>query len=140
MNNEESAQGWEVVDDSTPLPPRSRQDLAVEAVMLLPNVVKLLARLLRDRRVPMRRKVFIAAVFGYVMSPVDLIPDLVIGIGRLDDLVMVSLAVDHLMSGAEEAIVREHWDGTDDGLDLVRSAFSWAASIIPEALRSKLPK
>lgn len=127
------------IDETIPTPPRSRQELAVEAVMLLPNVVKLLTRLMRDRRVSMRRKAFIGAVIIYVVSPVDLIPDFVIGIGRLDDLVLVSLAIDHLMSGTDEVVVREHWDGTEDGLDLVRSAFGWVASIIPEGIRSLLP-
>ena len=128
------------IDDAMPVARRSRQDVAIEGVMLLPNVVKLLTRLMRDRRVSMRRKAFIGAVLVYVISPIDLIPDFVIGIGRLDDLVLVSLAVDHLMSGTDEAIVREHWDGTEDGLDLVRSAFGWAASIIPDSARSVLPR
>jgi uncharacterized membrane protein YkvA (DUF1232 family) len=128
------------IDDAMPVARRSRQDVAIEGVMLLPNVVKLLTRLMRDSRVSMRRKAFIGAVLVYVISPIDLIPDFVIGIGRLDDLVLVSLAVDHLMSGTDEEIVREHWDGTEDGLDLVRSAFGWAASIIPDSARSVLPR
>lgn len=127
------------IDDSAPVLARTRQELALEAVMLLPNVVKLLSRLLRDRRVPIRRKVFIAAVLGYVISPVDLIPDFVIGIGKLDDIVLVSLAIDHLMSGAGEEIVTEYWDGTEDGLDLVRSVFAWGAAIIPDGVRRLLP-
>jgi len=126
------------IDDATPVDTRSRQDLVIEAVMLLPNIVKLLSRLLRDRRVPMRRKALIGAVLAYVISPVDLIPDFVVGIGRLDDLVLVSLAVDHLMSGAEENIVRMHWDGSEDGLDLVRSVFAWGAAVIPEGIRNLL--
>ena len=85
MNNRETKQEWVVVDETAPLPPRSRQDLAKEAVMLVPNIVKLLSRLLRDRRVPVRRKVFIAAVLGYVISPVDLIPDFVIGAIPVED-------------------------------------------------------
>ena len=129
-----------VIDDTMPPPPRSRQELAVEAILLLPNMVKLLMRLMRDRRVSMRSKALIGAVVVYVISPVDLIPDFVIGIGRLDDVVLVSLAIDHLMSGADEAIVREHWDGTEDGLDLIRSAFGWAASIIPDSVRSLFPR
>ena len=127
------------IDDSVPVLARSRQELAREVVMLLPNVVKLLSRLLRDRRVPIRRKVFIAAVAGYVVSPIDLIPDFVIGIGKLDDIVLVSLAIDHLMSGADEAVVREHWDGTEDGLDLIRSVFAWGAAVIPDGVRRLLP-
>jgi uncharacterized membrane protein YkvA (DUF1232 family) len=136
----ESPNEMTAIDDALPVPRRSRQELAIEGVMLVPNVVKLLTRLMRDRRVSMRRKAFIGAVLIYVLSPVDLIPDFVIGIGRLDDLVLVSMAVDHLMSGTEEEIVREHWDGTEDGLDLVRSAFGWAASIIPDSVRSVLPR
>lgn len=128
------------IDDTMPVARRSRQDVAIEGVMLLPNVVKLLTRLMRDNRVSMRRKAFIGAVIVYVISPIDLIPDFVIGIGRLDDLVLVSLAVDHLMSGTDEEVVREHWDGTEDGLDLVRSAFGWAASILPDSARSVLPR
>ena len=128
------------IDITLPVARRSRQDVAIEGVMLLPNVVKLLTRLMRDSRVSMRRKAFIGAVLIYVISPIDLIPDFVIGIGRLDDLVLVSLAVDHLMSGTDEEVVREHWDGTEDGLDLVRSVFGWAASIIPDSARNVLPR
>jgi uncharacterized membrane protein YkvA (DUF1232 family) len=128
------------IDTTLPVARRSRQDVAIEGVMVLPNVVKLLTRLMRDSRVSMRRKAFIGAVLIYVISPIDLIPDFVIGIGRLDDLVLVSLAVDHLMSGTDEEVVREHWDGTEDGLDLVRSVFGWAASIIPDSARNVLPR
>ncbi len=128
------------IDDATPVEARSRQELVIEAAMLLPNVVKLLSRMLRDRRVPMRRKVLIGAVLAYVISPVDLIPDFVVGIGRLDDLVLVSLAIDHLMSGVDEDIVRMHWDGTEDGLDLIRSVFAWGAAIIPDGIRRLLPR
>jgi uncharacterized membrane protein YkvA (DUF1232 family) len=128
------------IDDAPPVDARSRQDLVIEAALLLPNIVKLLSRLLRDRRVPMRRKAFIGAVLAYVISPVDLIPDFVIGIGRLDDLVLVSLAIDHLMSGAGEDIVRSHWDGSEDGLDLVRSVYAWGAAIIPDGVRRLLSR
>lgn len=140
MIESESSNEIIAIDDALPVPRRSRQDVAVEGILLIPNVVKLLTRLMRDRRVSMRRKAFIGAVLIYVISPVDLVPDFVIGIGRLDDLVLVSLAVDHLMSGTDEAVVREHWDGTEDGLDLIRSAFGWAASIIPDSVRSVLPR
>jgi uncharacterized membrane protein YkvA (DUF1232 family) len=128
------------IDDAAPVEARSRVQLAIEAVMLLPNIVKLLTRLLRDPRVPMRRKAPIGAVLAYVISPVDLVPDFVVGIGRLDDIVLVSLVVDHLMSGVDEGIVRSHWDGTEDGFDLIRSVFAWGAAIIPDGLRRLLPR
>jgi uncharacterized membrane protein YkvA (DUF1232 family) len=127
------------VDRSLPVPPRAWNEVALEAALLLPNLLKLLTRLMRDPRVPIRKKAFIGAVMAYVVSPIDLIPDFVVGLGRLDDIILVSLAVDHLMNGSEEAIVLEHWDGTIDALDLVRSIFAWGAEIIPPAVRKFLP-
>lgn len=119
------------IDDAVPPPARTWNEVALEAALLLPNVMKLLARLMADRRISTRRKVLIGAVAAYVVAPVDLIPDFVVGIGHLDDVVLVSLAVDHLLSGTDEAIVREHWDGSRDALDLVRSVFAWGAEIVP---------
>lgn len=139
MKDERQTAQLVAIDDSMPVDARSRGQLAMETVTLLPNIVKLLTRLLRDPRVPIRRKVLIGAVLGYVISPVDLVPDFIIGFGRLDDLILVSLAVDHLMAGVDEQIVRSHWDGTEDALDLVRSAFSWGAAIIPDGIRRFLP-
>ena len=129
-----------VVDDIQPAPRRTWREITLEAALLIPNVIKLLARLIADPRVSTRRKVFVAAVLTYVVSPIDLIPDFVIGVGHLDDIVLVSLALDHLMAGTDEAIVLEHWDGSIDGLDLVRSVFSWGADIVPAVFSRILPR
>ena len=102
--------------------------------------MKLLARLMTDRRISTRHKVLVGAVAAYVVAPIDLIPDFVIGIGHLDDVVLVSLAIDHLLSGTDEAIVREHWDGSRDALDLVRSVFAWGAEIVPSVFSKMLPR
>jgi uncharacterized membrane protein YkvA (DUF1232 family) len=106
----------------------------------VPNLVKLLARLSVDPRVPMRRRALVVAALAYVLSPVDLIPDFVPGLGRLDDIVLVSVAVDRVLSGADAAVVAEHWDGSEDALDLVRSAFAWGAEIVPSILGKFLPR
>lgn len=129
----------DAVDRRQPDPPREWKEIAMEAALMLPNLVKLIGRLLKDPRVPIRRKIFLGAVAAYVVSPVDLIPDFVVGLGKLDDIVLVSLAIDHLMKGSEADIVLEHWDGTIDGLDLVRSIFAWGAEILPDSVRKFLP-
>ncbi len=128
------------VDSSLPVPPRSWGEIAGEVALVLPNVTKLFARLMRDPRVPIRRKILVGAVAGYVVSPIDVIPDFLVGIGRLDDVILVSLAIDHLMRGADEAIVMEHWDGTIDALDMVRSLFAWGAAILPDGVSRFLPR
>ncbi|MGQ7791770.1 YkvA family protein [Faunimonas sp. B44] len=47
----------------------------------------------RDRRVPWYAKAVAAAVAGYALSPIDLIPDFVPVLGYLDDLVIVPLGI-----------------------------------------------
>lgn len=123
-----------------PPPRRTRRDIAREAILVLPNVVKLLGRIVRDRRVPMRRKVLAAAALVYIVSPIDVIPDVIFGIGWLDDIVLAAVVLQHLLAGAGAEIVAEHWDGSQDALDLVLAVIEWGAEIVPAPLRRNLPQ
>ncbi len=125
--------------DADLVPKRDRRDIAREAILMIPNIVKLLGRLVRDPRVSVRRKTFAAAALVYVVSPIDLIPDFVAGIGQLDDLIVVAIALNHLIAGAGREVIEEHWDGSVDSLDLVLAATEWGAEIVPRPLRKLLP-
>ena len=60
-----------------------------DVVFLLPDLTVLLARLMRDPRVPLGHKLLAAAGVGYVLSPVDLVPSLLFGpIGLIDDAIV----------------------------------------------------
>lgn len=49
-------------------------------------------KILRDRSVPWWGKLaFVLASLGYAINPFDLVPDFIIGIGWLDDLIMLPL-------------------------------------------------
>ena len=114
--------------------------LTADAVYLLPNLIKLLGRLVRDPRVPRRSKVVIGAAIAYLMSPVDLIPDFVPLIGFADDILLVSYAVNHLIEVAGEDVVLEHWDGPRDMLDLVTSVLEVASDLVPPQLKRLIGK
>lgn len=123
------------LDTSDPIPIRSRQEILKEAVLLVPNLGKLLYRLLRDRRVPLNRRLSMAAVGAYVASPIDLIPDFVPVLGGVDDLLVLAFAIDYLIKASPEGVVAEHWDGTEDGLDLVLGIASWGVEMMPDRLK-----
>ncbi|MEN8114124.1 MAG: DUF1232 domain-containing protein [Actinomycetota bacterium] len=125
--------------DEIPVPKRDAGQIAREAILVLPNVVKLLARLARDPRVSIRRKAFAASALVYVVSPIDIVPDFVVGFGQLDDLIIAAIAINHLIDGAGREIIEEHWDGSVDSLDLVLAAAEWGAEIVPGPLRRLLP-
>lgn len=109
--------------------------LAADAIYMLPNLIKLLSRLLRDDRVPRRSKLVIGASLAYLVSPVDLIPEFIPVIGFADDLLLVSYAINHLISVAGEDVVLEHWDGPRDMLELVRSVLEMAGDLVPVQLK-----
>ena len=85
----------------------------------VPDCAVLFGRLLRDRRVPMRRRIALALVVGYLAVPIDVVPDFVPVLGQLDDAVLVALALRALLRGGGRALVEDHWPGPRRSLDAV---------------------
>jgi uncharacterized membrane protein YkvA (DUF1232 family) len=75
-----------------------------------------------DARVPGRDKWVLAAVAAYLLSPLDLIPDTIPIIGRVDELSIAVLGLRHLLRAAGPGVVQDLWRGTDDGLALLLTA------------------
>ena len=99
---------------------RARQDAAwKELLLFLPDVAKLLWRLAREPRVPWQAKAVAAAAVTYVVSPIDVIPDVIPVLGQFDDLVIVSKAIQYLFHHTGYDLLRELWDGSDDGFALL---------------------
>jgi uncharacterized membrane protein YkvA (DUF1232 family) len=110
-----------------------------DAILLLPDLTVLLARLVRDSRVPISCKVIAVLGVGYALSPIDLIPSLLVGpIGLVDDLLVVSAALSKILNEVHPDVVRSHWSGQGDALDAVQRAARWSASILMEKLPRRL--
>ena len=69
---------------------------------------KLIWRLLLDGRVSLWTKLIPAAAVLYVLSPVDFIPDVIIGLGQLDDLGILLGGLRLFKSMVPAYIVEEH--------------------------------
>lgn len=109
--------------------------LAVDVVLLIPNLLKLLTRIVRDPRVPRRSKLLVGALIAYMASPVDLVPDFLPGVGKVDDALLAFFAVNHLIEKAGEDVVLDHWDGPQDLLQMVRTVLDATGQLIPPPLR-----
>jgi uncharacterized membrane protein YkvA (DUF1232 family) len=120
------------------LPPEGRslqgRQLVTDAVFMLPNIVKLVGRLIKDPRVPRRAKITLGLAAAYVVSPIDLIPEVIPVVGWADDVVLMMFAIDALIDRAGTDIVEEHWDGPGDLLALVRDVVSLSRSVVPKRL------
>ena len=92
-----------------------RRDHAKELLTLIPDCLVLGRRLLGDPRVPRRAKVALALLVGYLVSPIDLIPDFVPGLGFLDDALVASAVVGYVIRVAGREPVAELWPGGEHG-------------------------
>jgi uncharacterized membrane protein YkvA (DUF1232 family) len=112
-----------------------------DAMLLLPDLAVLLFRLLRDPRVPPGSKAIALLGIGYLVSPVDLVPEVLFGpIGLVDDLMVVAAALSRVVNHVHPDVVRSHWSGQGDALEAIQRASRWAETRVRRALRRVLPK
>jgi len=106
----------------------------------LPNFVRLLGGLLTDRRVSNTDKLLVAGAIGYVLLPMDFIPDYIPFLGEIDDLFLLVLALQRLIANAGRAVLEDHWMGEPGSLrslDLERLLVA-AAFFLPRRVRRRL--
>lgn len=89
------------------------KDLA-EYAMLIPDIMALLYRIMRDKRVKNKTKMFIGAAIGYLALPLDILPDSIPVVGNIDDVGIVLLVLDKIIDDIPEHIILEHWQGKED--------------------------
>jgi uncharacterized membrane protein YkvA (DUF1232 family) len=88
-------------------------------VGFVPDCGVLLARLLRDPRVPRRSKVLVAALLPYLALPFDLVPDFIPVVGQLDDAILVAFVLRRLVRRTGPELLAELWPGPESSLRIV---------------------
>src|SRR5438105_14461516 len=103
-------------------------------LMFLPNMVILCARLMVDKRVPRAERALFAAAVIYAIIPFDFIPDMIPFVGQIDDLFLISLTLLRLIDRTDDLIVREHWRGGGDVVQLAESVVTIAPLLMPRRI------
>ncbi len=86
-----------------------RNPLAIARFILhLPNFFKLYWRLFTDRRVSLLPKIVIVLGVAYLLVPTDLLPDLLLPLGLVDDTAVLIMAAKGFMALCPREIVEEH--------------------------------
>ena len=110
-----------------------------DLILLLPDLAMLLFRLMRDERVPVGHRAIALLGIGYLVSPIDLLPTFFFGpLGMLDDVVVVAATVSQLVNHVHPDVVRSHWSGQGDALDVVRQVTEWSERNVSGRIRSVL--
>lgn len=106
--------------------------------MFVPNMVLLCGRLLKNPRVPNTEKALVAGAIIYALIPFDFIPDMIPFVGQLDDAYLIALTLLRLADRTEPSVLRDHWSGGGDIVQLVDSMASLTARLLPKPIRRVL--
>ena len=107
-------------------------------LLVIPNLLLLCTRLMVDPRVPAKERLLVAGAIVYALVPLDFIPDMLPFIGQVDDAYLIALTLLRLMSVTEPRVVREHWRGGGDVVELIGATALIAARLLPKRIRRVL--
>lgn len=110
-----------------------------DLIMVLPELLLLLIKLMKDERVPAELKLKIALAVAYVVSPVDLIPEALGSIlGFVDDTLAMAVLIAGLVEEIPNEVIRDNWAGRPDILELIIKAKDLLSKMLPANIAEKL--
>jgi uncharacterized membrane protein YkvA (DUF1232 family) len=107
--------------------------------MLAPDLAHLLCKLAVDPDVPAREKAKLAAAIAYIISPVDLIPEAIVGrVGYVDDVAVAAYVLHSILTATDATVVKKHWAGGADLLGVVQRILDSADEMVGSGLWRRL--
>lgn len=104
----------------------------------LPDLVRLIARLVGDASLPRAAKIALAAAAIYLVSPFDLVPDFIPFVGYIDDVLLAAALADGVLNYVDRRLVLKYWPGSADSLDRVARTARVLAVWVPRRLKVRI--
>ena len=113
----------------------------VEFILLVPDFFNLLVQLTLDPDVSVKDKAKVAAAIAYFISPIDLIPEGIVGpIGYIDDIGVTAYVLNNILQNTPEEVLLRHWENESDLLVNIQSILQLADEMIGSGLWQRLRK
>jgi uncharacterized membrane protein YkvA (DUF1232 family) len=101
----------------------------------LPSLGKLVVALMADSRVPRTNKLVVGAITAYLVTPVGVLPRRLLGLKRINELILPVIAIDVLLNGASDEVLADHWHGDPDVLKSLRAMARRGSALAPSRVR-----
>jgi uncharacterized membrane protein YkvA (DUF1232 family) len=112
-----------------------------DILLLAPDFFHLLIKLSVDERVPNEKKIKLVAAIAYFISPVDFLPELILGpIGYMDDIAIAAYVLNDFINTGDMDILYEHWAGHGDVLASIQNILTIADKYLGQGLWEKLKR
>ena len=114
---------------------------AGELLFFVPDVFILLWRLASDKRVTGKNKLLLGTGIAYFIFSLDIVPEALLGpLGYLDDLVFGVYILNKLLADTDVTILREHWSGDTDLLEMMRRVLHSADQLVAKDFLNQIKK
>jgi uncharacterized membrane protein YkvA (DUF1232 family) len=112
-----------------------------EYLMLAPDLFHLLWKLSLEPEVPATDKAKLAGALVYFISPIDLIPEAIVGpIGYVDDIALAAYVLNGIVNHTDPEVLRRHWAGEDEVLEVIQRVLAAADRMVGSGLWRKLKR
>ena len=101
-----------------------------EYAMIIPDVIVLLWRLFRDKRVKIKIKLMVAGIAAYLASPIDILPDYIPFIGNVDDIAIAFFGLNAIINEVPEEVILENWQGEENIILLTKEAINYISKVV----------
>ncbi len=91
---------------------------------MIPDIIALFMRLYKDKRVAKEVKFNISIALGYLLFPLDILPDTVPIIGKIDDLAVTFFILQKVLCDIPEEIILDNWEGQSNIIEVSREAMT----------------
>lgn len=130
------SKGREILEDKLPNEAKKYKDY----IFILPDIVSLIYRLLKDKRVPVKTKLIMSAAIAYITLPTNFIPNKIPFIGVIDDVGVAFFALDKVFSDVQLTVIVENWQGKNDLLLVLRKGIEYLVNFTAAKNIEKLYK
>jgi uncharacterized membrane protein YkvA (DUF1232 family) len=104
----------------------------------LPDVARLIRRLMADPVLPRAAKIALGAAAVYLLSPIDLIPDFIPLVGYLDDVLVAAVVLDGLLNWVDRGLVLKYWPGSPASLDTLARTARLLSIWVPRRIKARV--
>lgn len=108
-----------------------------EWLLAIPRLIMLAIRLMFDSRVTSSTKAALGGGLLYIISPIDLIPDVIPVLGQLEDLALGLILTDMMVNKLDPRVVADHWRGKTSTLTRIGRTTAGLSRFVPGFLRRR---
>lgn len=101
-----------------------------EYAMILPDMLALMYRLFKDKRVNMKSKILAGGIIAYLIMPIDILPDFMPLVGKIDDMAVAFFGLDAIINRVPKEVILENWEGKDDIILVVKQGVNFISKTI----------